>query len=160
MARLKNALRGHFIQKYEQGQNQPTSDDWLELADYISDISDDTNEETEDIAYYSGDGTPETEVTSVAWGYSVEGTYDSSNPAMKLVESMRLKTGNDRKVWHRVVAADGSKEYVGRATVYGIVAGSGAAGEHEAFNCIIRYDRIPEENILDDDNGNGGEPGE
>lgn len=155
---MKNALRGHFIQDYERGESEPSTENWLELAEWITDISDDTNEETEDIAYYSGDGTPETEVTSVALGYTVEGTYDSENPAMALIASKRFKLGEGRKVWHRVVTADGKEEYVGRATVSAPVAGSGNASDYEAFSCTIRFDQLPKVTKLDD--GNGGEPGE
>lgn len=51
MARQKNALRGHFVQAYVPGTETP-GDEWLELAKYISNISDDTQEETEDTAFY------------------------------------------------------------------------------------------------------------
>lgn len=158
MPRMKNALRGHFIQAYEPSQVEPATEDWLELAEYITDITDDTNEETEDIAYYSGDGTPETEVTSVAMGYNVEGTYDSDNAAQAHIASLRFKLGQGRKVWHRVVTADGKEEYVGRATVSNIVAGSGNAAEYEAFSCTIRFDQLPKVTKLD--GGNDGGTGE
>lgn len=158
MARLKNALRGHFIQAYERGQDEPSTEEWLELANYITDISDDTNEETEDIAYYSGDGTPETEVTSVAMGYTVEGTYDSEDAAQAHIASLRFELGQGRKVWHRVVSADGKEEFVGRATVSAIVAGSGAASDYETFSCTIRFDQLPKVTKLDD--GNDGGTGE
>ena len=58
---------------------------------------------------------------------------------------MKYKTGEGRKIWHRVVSADGAKEWVGRATVSAIVAGSGDASAYETFSCTIRFDRIPEE---------------
>ncbi|WP_152658295.1 phage tail tube protein [Oceanobacillus sp. CFH 90083] len=156
MGRNKNALRGHFIQAYERGENEP-GEEWLELADWITDISDDTQEGTEEVAYYSGDGTPENEVVSVALAYNVEGTYDSEDPAMALVEGLRLKTGIGRKVWHKVETADGKKAYTGVATVSAIVAGSGAASDYEAFSCNIRFDRIPEETELDNGDGGSGE---
>jgi len=147
MARSKNALRGHFVQAYTPGQEQPGME-WLELAKWISNISDDTEEETETTAFYDGDGTPETDVVSVAGAYSVEGNYDPEDPAQALIASMKYKTGDGRKVWHRIVSADGKKEWVGRATVTDIVAGSGDASEYEEFSCTIRFDRIPEERDL------------
>ena len=144
MARNKNALRGHFVQAYTPGQETPGTE-WLELAKYISAINDDTQEETEDTAFYDGDGTPETNVVSVAGAYTVEGFYDPEDPAQALIASLKYKTGDGRKIWHRVVSADGKKEWVGRATVSAIVAGSGEASAYEAFSCNIRFDRIPEE---------------
>ena len=144
MARNKNALRGHFIQAYEPGTETP-GEEWLELAKYISTIGDDTQEETEEQAYYDSDGTPETDVISVAGAYTPEGFYDPEDPAQALIAGMKYKTGDGRKIWHRVVEADGSKEWVGRATVSAIVAGAGDASAYETFSCNIRFDRIPTE---------------
>ncbi|MCM3110684.1 phage tail protein [Lederbergia lenta] len=120
----------------------------MELAHQISTIGDDTQEETEDTAFYDGDGTPETTVISVAGAYTPEGYYDSSDPAQALIAGLKYKTGDGRKVWHRVVSSDGKKEWVGRATVSAIVAGAGDASAYETFSCNIRFDRIPEETDL------------
>lgn len=154
MSKNKNALRSHYVQEYVPGEETP-GEDWLELAEGIVSIGDDTQEETEDTAYYDGDGTPETEVISVAGAYTPEGHYFSDNPAQALIAGLKYKTGNGRKVWHRVVSSDGTKEWVARATVSSIVAGAGDASAYETFSCNIRFDRIPEETDLTDDNGNG-----
>jgi hypothetical protein len=159
MARLKNAERKHYVQAYTPGESDP-GDEWLELAKYISTIGDDTNEDTEDEAFYDGDGTPETTVTSVAEAYTPEGYYDPEDPAQELIAGLKRKTGDGRKIWHRVVRSDGKKEWVGRATVSAIVAGAGDASAYETFSCNIRFDRIPEETDLDNgDNGGGGVEG-
>lgn len=144
MPKLKNALRGHFLQEYTPGEETPETE-WLELARGISSIGDDTQEETEDTAYYDGDGTPETEIISVAGAYTPEGHYYADDPAQALIAGKKYKTGEGRKVWHRIVSADGKKEWVGRATVSSIVAGAGDASAYETFSCNIRFDRIPEE---------------
>lgn len=147
MARNKNALRGHFVQAYVPGTETPT-ELWLELAKFISSIGDDTQEQTEDEAYYDGDGTPETTVTSVAGAYTPEGSYDPEDPAQALIAGLKYKTGDGRKIWHKVVSADGKKEWVGRATVTSIVAGAGDASSFEEFSCNIRFDAIPTEKDL------------
>lgn len=144
LARNKNALRGHFIQAYDPKQDEPSST-WLELAKYITAINDDTQEETEDNAFYDGDGTPETTVVSVAGAYTVEGHYDPEDPAQALIAGLKYKTGDERKIWHKVVSSDGNTEWVGRATVTAIVAGAGEASAYEEFSCNIRFDGIPEE---------------
>lgn len=144
MARLKNALRGHFIQEYTPGTETP-GDEWLELAKYISNIGDNTEEEVESEAFYDSDGTPESDVTSVAGAYSPEGYYDPEDEAQALIASKKYKVGQGRKIWHKVVSADGSTETIGRATVTDIVAGAGEATEYETFSCTIRFDQIPEE---------------
>ncbi|WP_404830971.1 phage tail tube protein, partial [Enterococcus spodopteracolus] len=58
---------------------------------------------------------------------------------------MKLKTGVGRKVWHRIVSSDGTKQWVGHATVTDIVAGSGAAEVEEAFGCTITFNMTPVE---------------
>ncbi|MED2940652.1 phage tail protein [Cytobacillus horneckiae] len=147
MARQKNALRGHFLQEYVPGTETP-GEEWLELAKFISAIGDDTQEGTEEQAFYDGDGTPETTVTSVAGAYTPEGFYDPEDPAQALIAGLKYKTGDGRKVWHKVVSADGKKEWVGRATVSAIVAGAGDASAYETFSCNIRFDTIPKETDL------------
>ncbi|MET3658385.1 phage tail tube protein [Sporosarcina psychrophila] len=147
MAREKNALRGHFIQAYVPGVEAAT-EEWLELAKYISSISDDTSEETEDTAFYDSDGTPETSVISVAGAYSVEGQYDPTDAAQELIANMKYKIGEGRKVHHKIVSATGVKQWVGRATVTAIVAGSGDASAYETFSCNIRFDSIPTESVV------------
>jgi|SRR5690625_1819392 len=147
MARLKNAERKHYVQAYEPGQDEP-GEEWFELAHLISTIGDDTQEETEDEAFYDGDGTPETTVTSVAQAYTPEGYYDPEDEAQELIASLKFKTGDGRKIWHRVVRSDGKKEWVGVATVTAIVAGAGDASAYETFSCNIRFDQIPEETDL------------
>ena len=65
------------------------------------------DEDTDDIAYYNGDGTKKTVVTSVKSGYSFEGDYIKEDEAQAIVAAMRFKTGDDRNVWFKVVDADG-----------------------------------------------------
>ena len=147
MARYKNALRGHFVQAYTAGQDEPGTE-WLELAKWITTIGDDTQEETEEFADYAGDGTPTNDVVSVAGAYTPEGTFDPEDPAQALIAGLKYKTGEGRKIWHRVVSSDGNKEYVGKATVTAIVAGAGDASAYETFSCNIRFDQTPEETDL------------
>ena len=147
MARLKNAIRGHFIAPYVLGEEAPTDDKWMELAKWISNVSDDTDEQTDDTGFYDGDGTPETTVTGVSGAYGFEGFYDPEDPAQAYIENLKYKTGDDRKVWHKVVSSDKKKTFIGLATVSAIVAGSGDATEFEDFSCTISYNQIPKETV-------------
>lgn len=146
--RLKNALRGHFIAPWKKGENTAPTEGWLELAKFISSVSDDTDEETDDTGYYDGDGTKETTVTGVSGSYSFEGSYDQEDPAQAYIAGLKYKLGDDRKVWQRVVSADGTKEWVGLATVSAIIAGSGDATEYEDFSCTVTYNQIPVEKTV------------
>ena len=143
MARYKNALRGHFIAPVTDPKVEPEKSTYLELAKWIEDIADDTDEVTTSVAYYDGDGTEETTVTSVKGSYTFKGTYDKEDPAMKHIAGLKYKLGNERLVWHKIVDADGKNQAVGIATVSDIKAGSGAAAEYEEFSCKISYNSLP-----------------
>lgn len=143
MARYKNALRGHFIAPVTDPKVEPEKTTYLELAKWIEDIADDTDEATTSVAYYDGDGTEETTVTSVKGSYTFKGTYDKEDPAMKHIAGLKYKLGNERLVWHKIVDADGKNQAVGIATVSDIKAGSGAAAEYEEFSCKISYNSLP-----------------
>lgn len=143
MARYKNALRGHFIAPVTDPKVEPEKSAYLELAKWIEDIEDDTDEATTSVAYYDGDGTEETTVTSVKGSYTFKGTYDKEDPAMKHIAGLKYKLGNERLVWHKIVDADGKNQAVGIATVSDIKAGSGAAAEYEKFSCKISYNSLP-----------------
>lgn len=143
MARYKNALREHFIAPVTDPKVEPEKSTYLELAKWIEDIADDTDEATTSVAYYDGDGTEETTVTSVKGSYTFKGTYDKEDPAMKHIAGLKYKLGNERLVWHKIVDADGKNQAVGIATVSDIKAGSGAAAEYEEFSCKISYNSLP-----------------
>lgn len=143
MARYKNALRGHFIAPVTDPKVEPEKSTYLELAKWIEDIEDDTDEATTSVAYYDGDGTEETTVTSVKGSYTFKGTYDKEDQAMKHIAGLKYKLGNERLVWHKIVDADGKNQAVGIATVSDIKAGSGAAAEYEEFSCKISYNSLP-----------------
>nr|DAX96706.1 MAG TPA: tail tube protein [Caudoviricetes sp.] len=143
MARQKNALRGHFIAPVTDPKTEPDKAAYKELAKWIEDVDDDTDEATTSVAYYDGDGTEETTVTSVKGSYTFKGTYDKEDEAMALIAGLKYKLGNDRLVWHKVVDSDGKNQHVGIATVSVIKAGSGAAANYEEFSCKISYNSLP-----------------
>lgn len=144
-ARKKNALREHYIAEYTPGEETAPAKEaeiWLPLAKYISSISDDTDEETDDTGFYDSDGNPETTVTSVSGAYSVEGFYDSEDKAQALIASKKYKLGENRKIWHKINQTNGDV-LIGRATITDIVAGAGDATEYEEFSCKITFDTLP-----------------
>ena len=151
----KNVKRKHYIAPYVDGGAMPAESAWLPLGDGITDISDSTDEQTDDKAYYSGDGTVTTRITGIAGSYDFSGDYLAEDPAQALIEDMKYKLGAGRKVWHRVIRSDGKKQWVGHATVSGIVAGSGAAETDEEFACSIKFDQIPVESVPGSGGGSG-----
>lgn len=150
--RTKNALTEHYLAE--------TTDDiedaeWLPLKHWISSIGDESDEETEDAAFYDGDGTPETDVISVKKNHDVEGMYDDSDPAHKFIRSMEFKTGEGRKCLYKQIRTNGD-ELIGPATITDIVTTGGEADEYAPLTCTISWDRKPEITKADneDDSGN------
>src|SRR5690606_41656628 len=74
-----------------------TEPEYFRLAKWISTVTDDSEEETESVGYYDGDGTPETDVISVAKTYTFEGFYDDEDPAMAFIKSLEFETGEGRQ---------------------------------------------------------------
>ena len=147
MARQKNALRKHFVAPFDKANatTAPTKEQYKLLAKYIKTVNDETDEDTDDVAWYDGDGTPEETVLTVVGGYSFEGTYDPEDAAQAMIAAMRYKTGEARRVWHRVTTADGKKTYTQVANVSEIKAGAGDATAYEEFGCTIKWIKEPVE---------------
>lgn len=150
MPKMKNAKRKHFLAPWTatSATTEPSNDAWKWLADGVKTSDPENDEETDDIAYYNGDGTKKTVVTSVKSGYSFEGDYIKEDEAQAIIAAMRFKTGDDRNVWFKVVDADGKTQYVGVATVSGIKIGGGDASEYEAFECTISWNAAPKQSAV------------
>ncbi|HEM5257231.1 TPA: phage tail protein [Streptococcus suis] len=148
MPKMKNALRKHYVAPWTSDKVEPGTDAWKWLADGVTTAEVENDEETDDIAYYNGDGTPETTVTSVKYGYTFEGDYIKEDAAQKIIADMRFATGEQRKVWFKVIDADGKNQYVAPATVSGIKIGGGEAAEYEAFECTISWNAVPKQSAV------------
>lgn len=136
MARVKNALTGYFVGDLvgEIADN--------ELAKWISSVTDDSEEEVEDTAWYSGDGTPEEDIISVKKTYAFEGLYDDADLGMKFIADLEFETGEARKIWFKQVRTDGST-LEGPATVKEIKVTGGEASDYPEFSCSISWDTKP-----------------
>lgn len=139
MARKKNALTEYYVAPIPTDNNEP---DWKRLAKWISTVNDDTDEETETTGFYDGDGTPSTDVVSVAKSYSFEGFYDEEDPAMQFIASLEFEVGDARKIMFKQVRTNGDV-YEGVATVTGIKVTGGEATEYATFSCTIAWDKRP-----------------
>ena len=150
MPKMKNAKRKHFLAPWlpTAPTTEPGNDAWKWLADGVTTAEAENDEETDDIAYYNGDGTKKTVVTSVKNGYSFEGDYIKEDEAQAIVAGMRFKTGDDRNVWLKVVESDGKTQYVGVATVSGIKIGGGEASEYEGFEATISRNAAPKQSAV------------
>lgn len=146
MATMKNALRKHYIADWKKEHTQaPEKTDFLRLAKNISSITDDTDEETDDKAFYDGDGTKEKKVVGISEAWKAEGIRDYDDPAQNLIASKKRKTGDDRKVWHKIVDSVEKTEVCEVATLSDIKSGGGDAGDDEEFGCTLTYNKIAKE---------------
>lgn len=150
MPKMKNAKRKHYVAPWlpTAPATEPANDAWKWLADGVTTSEVENDEETDDVAYYSGDGTPETVVTSVKYGYSFEGDYIKEDAAQAIIAGMRFMTGDQRKLWFKVVDADGKTQYVGVATASGIKIGGGEASEYENFEVTITWNSAPKQSAV------------
>lgn len=140
MGRTKNALTEHYLAEYSEDIETV---EWLKLENWISSIGDESDEETEDQAFYSGDGTPETDVISVKKNHPVEGMYDDSDPAHQFIRAMEFETGEGRKCLYKQVRTNGD-ELIGPATITDIATTGGEADEYAPLTCMITWDKRPE----------------
>lgn len=154
MAREKNALTKYFVAPIPtDGATEP---EYNRLAKWISTVTDDSNEESEETGYYDGDGTPETDVISVAKVYTFEGNFDANDPAMAFIATLEFETGENRKIMFKQERTDGSI-LEGRATVTEPKVTGGEATEYPLFSCAIAWDKKPEITPGDESGGGGVE---
>lgn len=150
MTRELNALRQHLVADIDKNNptQVPNDDKFFPLEKYIKSIEDESDEETEDEAFYDGDGTPEETVNSVVVGYAVEGYYDPADKAQALIVSKKYKTGEGRRLWHRVIQSDGKVQHTQIANLTGIKNGGGEASEYEQFEVTLKWIKTPIEEKL------------
>lgn len=139
MARQKNALTEYHVAPIVEGPGDP---EYNRLAKYISTVTDDSDEETEDQAWYDGDGTPEEDIVSVKKKYTFEGLYDDEDPAMKFIAGLEFETGDKRKIMFKQVRTNGDV-LEGEATVSEIKVTGGEAAEYATFECAIAWNKRP-----------------
>ena len=149
MARKKNAITEHYIAPIPENGQEP---DYMRLARWISNVEPSPEEETEDTAYYDGDGTPETDVLSVKMTWAFEGMYDEEEPAHQFIRSLEFETGEGRKVMYKQVRQDGTV-LEGPATVTEPVTTGGEASAYEPLTFTVAWDKKPE---ITSENGNDG----
>lgn len=145
MARKLNALRQHLVADIDENNptQVPSDDKFFPLEKYIKNIEDESDEETEDEAFYDGDGTPEETVNSVVIGYVAEGYFDPEDKAQALIVSKKHKTGEGRRIWHRVIQSDGKLQHTQIANLTGIKNGGGEASEYEQFEATLKWIKLP-----------------
>ena len=142
MVRIKNALTGYFVGPLPVGGAVTADSATLELAKWITTVTDDTDETIETTAFYDGDGTATQDVTGISKIYTFEGMYDDEDPGMKFIAGLELAQGEARKIAFKQVRSNGD-ELFGRATVTNIKVTGGAAEEYPVFEATIAWDVIP-----------------
>jgi hypothetical protein len=145
MAKIKNALRRHYIAPFGETDVAPAEDSeaWLRFAKAITTIEDDSEEKTDTGGDYAGDGNEVDTLIGRSEKWKYEGETDLSDPAQALIASMkRSAVDADRMVWHKIVETDGTV-IIGQAKILEIVTGGGDATEFEAFTGHIDFVGTP-----------------
>ena len=61
---------------------------------------------------------------------------------------MKYKTGDGRRLWHRVIESNGKKSLTQVANASEIKAGSGDATDYEEFSCKLKWIKAPIEKAI------------
>ena|SRR5690625_1098502 len=140
MARKKNALTEHYIAPIPEDGLEP---DYMRVSKWIHTVDPSNDEETDDTAYYDGDGTPETDVTSTKLSWAFEGYYLDSDPAHKYIRSIESKSGEARKCMYKQVRQNGDV-LEAPATITQPITTGGEASAYETISFTVSWDREPE----------------
>lgn len=137
--RKKNALTQHLIAQIPEGETEP---EYMRLAKWIHTFDPSNEEESEDQAFYDGDGTPETEIISVKLTYAFEGFYLEGDPAHDYLRSIETKAGEARKVMYKQIRQNGDI-LEGPATITDLVTSGGEASGFEPLQGTIKWNKEP-----------------
>lgn len=141
--RYKVAATKYEIQKYERGEEY-SEEDWLTIGEHINAAEPSNNEESEEEGFLDGDGTPETDVTSVAVGYEFSGYRNYGDPAQNLIGDLEFEVGDGRKIWFKRTLPEGTV-HVGLATVTEPSVNGGEATAYDGIAFTITWNKKPEE---------------
>lgn len=139
MGKVKNVTTEHYIAEMPEGD---TEADYLRLAAGILEVGSENDEQTEEFAYYDGDGTPETEVLSIKKNHPFNGHFVKGDPAQQLIESKEFATGDDRKIMYKQVRSDG-KTLIGDATLTDVNVTGGPAEEYRPIEGTVSWNKVP-----------------
>ncbi|WP_270789866.1 phage tail tube protein [Enterococcus diestrammenae] len=143
MARKKNALRQHYIAPYTTAEAKPTDAEYLRLAKWVTDINDDSEENTDTAGDYAGDGSEEEILLGRSEKWTFEGTYDPEDPAHKLIHSMkRTQSDEERLLWHKIIEENGDT-VEGVAKALEIKSGGGTATEYGVLSGRLDFVKTP-----------------
>ena len=150
MAKFKNAIRKHYIAPYdpEHPDTPPTEDKYLWIAKGIKESAPENDAEDDDVAYFDGDGTKETIITSKSRGRSFEGHRDHGDKAQDFVADKEDAVGDDLIVWYKEVVPTGKYYKEGLARLSEIETGDGEASELETIKFQVNWSRTPEKHDI------------
>lgn len=151
--KVKNVTTKHFIAEIPKSEEEPN---YLSLARGILEVGSENDEETEEFAYYSGDGTSETEVLSIKKNHPFEGHYLSDEPSHELIASKEFSRGDDRKIMYKQVRS-GGKILEGEATLQDVNVTGGPAEDYRPISGTISWNITPKvTEEKEEDNGDDG----
>lgn len=147
MSRQLNSKRKHYLAPWTDDATKPQDSAYKWLASGITSITNDTEENTEDYADYTGIDT--TDILTVKKKWSAEGYLDRDDEAQKIVIDKELQVGDGRKIWHAWVESDGKTAFEGVAKLTDIKIGGGDSNANEAISFSISHETSPTKNPSD-----------
>ena len=140
-----NFKRVHYLAEFVKGtMTPPTDSKFNRLANRISNITDDSSDETDSSVFYDSlDGNAEESLLGRTEVWTFEGQYDPEDPAHQIIAKAKRADDEGRKVWHKIKETDGSI-VVGVAKIFDPKAGGGDATAKEVLSGRIAFIKRPE----------------
>lgn len=142
---IKKEFPLNYKNKYELCTTPDVDDTtatWAPIAAGISTVDPAFEDETDDTAYYDGEGFGNEDVTGIKAGLTFTGNRKYGDPAQDYVASIAFEVGDKRKTKLRWTQPDG-KQLTGPVTISGIKLAGGDANSKGDFEFKASFNGKP-----------------
>ncbi|GGE47633.1 hypothetical protein GCM10011391_28020 [Pullulanibacillus camelliae] len=147
----------NYKNKYEIDTDPSTEEgDFAPLAAGIQTVDPSFDDETDDTAYYDGEGFGNLDVTGISAALQFTGHRKYGDKAQDYIAGLAFEVGSKRKTNLRWTQPDG-KQITGPVTISGIKATGGDANAKSDFEFTATFNGKPE--VTDAGSSGGGETG-
>jgi hypothetical protein len=119
-----------------------TDPTWARIAAGISSVDPSFDDDTDDTAYYDGEGFGSNDVTGIKASLTFSGNRLYGDPAQDFIASIAFEVGQKRKTRFRWTQPDG-KQVTGNVTVSGIKTTGGDANAKSDFEFKVTFNGKP-----------------
>lgn len=138
----KNAKRIHLVRP--QGISDDPDTGWMYIASQVLTIDTDWEIDSEELATYEGDGTPEEFIKSRIYKLTVSGNFNPGDRFMKYASAVEYsEDDNARLLDIEIYRPSVGYKLVGKGKFGSIKTAGGSADEFEQFEAEINFTETP-----------------